>query len=112
MENSTNKSHLSASFIKKQQEQLEKKLASLIEKQRELVAFPEIGNSPDDSAQEASEFEGNLSIKANVDRLVRQVKRALRRIEKGTYGLDPKTGEPIERGRLEVMPEAEHAAKS
>ncbi len=105
------KTHLSAAFIQSQKEALEKKLTTLLEKQKELAEFPDIGNSPDDSAQEASEFEGNLSLKSNVDKLVKRVKRALKRIEKGTYGLDIKTGEPIEKGRLEIMPEAEHAVQ-
>lgn len=104
--------HLDAAFIAEQKKKLEVKYERLLTQQKELVTFPDIGDSPDDSAQEASEFEGNLSIKKNVDRLLRRVKKALKRIDEGTYGLDVKTGAPIERGRLEVMPEAEYAAKS
>lgn len=34
------------------------------------------------------------------------VERALQKIEEGTYGLSDVSGEPIARGRLEVVPEA------
>jgi DnaK suppressor protein len=34
------------------------------------------------------------------------VRRALQKIEEGTYGICDATGEPIPRGRLEAVPEA------
>ncbi len=112
MEKERRNIHLTDKFIAKQKKRLEDKLKELTLKQEELAEFPDIGNSPDDTAQEASEFEGNLHIKHNVDDLLRNVKLALKRIEKGTYGLDIKTKEPIEQGRLEIMPEAQSAAET
>jgi DnaK suppressor protein len=37
---------------------------------------------------------------------LRHVRRALEKIEEGTYGICDATGEPIPRGRLEALPEA------
>ena len=104
--------HLSEDFINKQEKRLLKKQKELIQQQKELAKFPDIGDSPDDTAQEASEFESNLHIKHNVDKLLSDTQAALKRIEKGTYGIDVKTKEPIEKGRLELMPEASSAAET
>jgi len=112
MNNERKNNHLSEQFIDKQEKRLQKKLKELLTRQKELSKFPDIGDSPDDTAQEASEFEGNLHIKHNVDLLIEEVQAALKRIEKGTYGIDVKTKQPIERGRLELMPEAKSAAET
>ena len=98
-------------FIQKQRKELEKTEKRLLRKNRQLSKFPDIGNSPDDTAQEASEFASNTALKDNiVSEQLTQVQAALKRIEKGTYGICLKTGRPIEKGRLEAIPEAEFAA--
>ncbi len=45
-----------------------------------------------------------------VDEKLEKVEAALKRIEKGTYGICLKSKQPIEQGRLELIPEAEYAA--
>lgn len=102
--------YFSAAFVQSQRKKLETIRTKLEKRQKELAAFPDIGDSPDDSAQEASEFEGNLALKKNVDKGLRDVRRALRRIEKGSYGICKKTKQPIEQARLQLIPEAEYAA--
>ena len=102
--------YFSASFIQGQRKKLEKQLEKLLTKQKDLASFPDIGDSLDDSAQETTEYENNLSIKKSVDSEVKAIRRALKRVEKGTYGICKKTGEPIERGRLQIIPEAEYSA--
>lgn len=99
-----------AAFVQSQRKKLEAELEKLLKRQKELTAFPDIGNSLDDSAQETSEFEGNLALKDSVDRRLRAIRRALKRIEKGTYGICKKTKEPIEKARLTLIPEAEYTA--
>ena len=37
---------------------------------------------------------------------LKEVNRALEKIEEGTYGLSDRSGEPIAKGRLEAIPEA------
>ena len=49
--------------------------------------------------------EMDASIGEQVERRLREVDRALRKIEEGTYGLSDDSGEPIPRGRLEAIPE-------
>lgn len=102
--------YFSPSFVQAQRKKLETKLEKLLKRQKELAQFPNIGDSIDDSAQEASEFEGNLAIKESVDANLRDVRRALKRIEKGSYGICKKTKEPIEKARLQLIPETEYAA--
>ncbi len=50
--------------------------------------------------------EVDLSLHSNVEHLLVQVDRALKKIEEGTYGLCDRCGKPIEESRLQVMPEA------
>jgi DnaK suppressor protein len=60
----------------------------------------------EDDAQKLAmlENEGNL-VDRNRQRL-RDIERALQKIEDGTYGLSDASGAPIPRERLEAMPEA------
>lgn len=60
----------------------------------------------EDDAQKLAmlEIEGNL-VDRNQQRL-RDIERALQKIEDGTYGLSDASGAPIPRERLEAMPEA------
>lgn len=102
--------YFSAAFVQKQRKRLEDKLVKLQAKQKDLTTYPDFGNSLDDSAQETAEYENNLSLKSNVDAEVKAVRKALKRIENGTYGICKKTHLPIEKGRLEVLPEAEYSA--
>ncbi|OGC38715.1 hypothetical protein A3K42_00085 [candidate division WWE3 bacterium RBG_13_37_7] len=41
-----------------------------------------------------------------IDEALEQVRKALAKIEEGTYGICEKTGEPIDVARLEAYPEA------
>ena len=60
----------------------------------------------EDDAQRLTllEIEGTL-VSRNLDRLVR-IKRALEKIDDGTYGASDESGAAISRERLEAMPEA------
>ena len=48
----------------------------------------------------------DAGIEQTVERRLRNVERALQKIEEGTYGICDATGEPISKGRLEAVPEA------
>ena len=50
--------------------------------------------------------EMDASIGEQVERRLREVDRALQKVEEGTYGLSDDSGETIPRGRLEAVPEA------
>ncbi len=59
-----------------------------------------------DMSQEMFTREMDATIGEQVERRLKDVDRALQKIEEGTYGLSDVSGEPIPKGRLEAMPEA------
>lgn len=103
--------HFSPTFIAKQQKKLEKMQKDLLRQKKKLSKYPDIGNSVEDNAQEMTEYGEHMAIKDTfVDEKLEKIEAALKRIEKGTYGICLKTKQPIEQGRLELIPEAEYAA--
>ena len=59
-----------------------------------------------DMSQSIFDREMDATVEENIERRLRQVERALEKIEEGTYGACDDTGEEIPRGRLEAVPEA------
>jgi len=59
-----------------------------------------------DMSQSLFTREVDATVEQQVERRLRYVERALKKIEEGTYGFSDDSGEPIPRGRLEVVPEA------
>jgi len=59
-----------------------------------------------DLSQDMFTREMDASIGEQVERRLREVDRALQKVEEGTYGLTDDSGETIPRGRLEAVPEA------
>jgi DnaK suppressor protein len=59
-----------------------------------------------DLSQDMFTREMDASIEEQVERRLREVDRALEKVEEGTYGLSDDSGESIPRGRLEAVPEA------
>lgn len=57
-------------------------------------------------ADKLEEMEENSGIVTNLESQLAEVNAALDRIEKGTYGIDEKTGKPIDVKRLEANPSA------
>ncbi|MBI3963744.1 MAG: TraR/DksA C4-type zinc finger protein [Candidatus Kerfeldbacteria bacterium] len=76
--------------------------------------FPDYGDKPDENATEVSDFQDNLSIERKLEEALGRVRRALKAIEKGTYGTCTKCGKPISSQRLAAMPSVtrciEHSA--
>ena len=64
-----------------------------------------------DEVQEDLKVEKNFIFKKEIEENLEKINKALKRIEDGTYGLDVKTGEPIDRARLELFPESEENVK-
>ena len=110
-----NASRLDAAFIEKQRERLNKLRAALLEASRreeseeDAIKSEITGGGPKDYEDDAQrltmlELEGNLVVR-DVERL-RQVDRALQKIEEGTYGLSDLSAKPMPRERLEAVPES------
>ena len=59
-----------------------------------------------DMSQSIFDREMDASVGEQIERRLKQVERALEKIEEGTYGICDDTGEEIPRGRLEAIPEA------
>ena len=59
-----------------------------------------------DMSQSIFDREMDASVGEGIERRLKEVERALQKIEEGTYGVCDDTGEEIPRGRLEAVPEA------
>jgi DnaK suppressor protein len=59
-----------------------------------------------DMSQSIFDREIDATLEEQTERRLKQVERALEKIEEGTYGICDDTGEEIPRGRLEAIPEA------
>jgi DnaK suppressor protein len=59
-----------------------------------------------DMSQSIFDRELDASVEEGIERRLREVERALQKIEEGTYGVCDDTGEDIPRGRLQAVPEA------
>lgn len=68
--------------------------------------FPDIGSQPDESAQEITEYEQNISLEHSLEDELTLINRALKKIEENKYGFCEACGEEIPFGRLEIRPQA------
>ena len=69
------------------------------------VAYPESGgNSMDDDAVEMTEFVDNEAVVERLQSSLRDIEKALKAIENGTYGICKYTGKDIDVRRLEARP--------
>lgn len=64
-----------------------------------------------DEVAEDIKVEKNYMFKKDLEKMLENVNDALKRIDDGTYGVDKKTGEPIDPARLELFPEADENVK-
>jgi RNA polymerase-binding transcription factor DksA len=87
------------SFLLKEKQRLGKEL-DLIRK------FPQFGDTDEDNAQEVETFEGYKGLEKGMDSLLKEVNRALNKLEKGTYGICEVCKKTIETGRLQAFPAA------
>lgn len=69
--------------------------------------FPDIGSQPDESAQEITEYEQNISLEHSLEDELQFINRALKKIEDKKYGLCEACGQEIPFGRLEIRPQAQ-----
>jgi RNA polymerase-binding transcription factor len=67
---------------------------------------PTSGNHMADDASEVFEQTKNLALKRHLEKMLEQVELAMRRIEKGSYGVCENCGGLIPPERLQVMPSA------
>lgn len=70
------------------------------------AAFPSYGDGEDENAAEVATFDSNLALEGNLEQSLADVKRALSKIEAGTYGTCENCGKPIAQARLKAFPTA------
>jgi DnaK suppressor protein len=96
-------------------ERLKKERAELLEKIEQLRTLGQPSaerreGSPfgkrEEGADEASELEKRLALEERLRESLNEVEHALQKYEAGTYGLCDSCGKPIERARLEAIPQA------
>lgn len=74
--------------------------------------FPDYGEGEDERAMEVADFENSLSLEYEIEKGLRDIKAALKRIEEGTYGIDKYTGDSISEARLRARPTSTTSVES
>ena len=109
------KSDLDQEFVERQRERLEELRTELVqmveglEEDQQFRAEEEEDFTQHDSGDMSNSLftrELDAGVEQVVERRLRNVERALQKIDEGTYGICDATGELISRGRLEAVPEA------
>ncbi len=85
--------------LKSEQKRLEKEIAR-------VSKYQDIGSSTDDNAQEVEIVGENLALEETMRKEKKEVDSALKRIEKGKYGICPACHKPINKLRLNAYPAA------
>jgi DnaK suppressor protein len=88
--------------------ELERVRDGLEEDQRQLEDQEDDLSEHDSGDMSHSIFDREMdaTVEGQIDRRLKDVERALQKIEEGTYGICDDTGEEIPKGRLEAVPEA------
>jgi len=70
-----------------------------------------IGTDREDNATEVEEFTDNLPVEEALEKKLKDIIKALEKIEKGTYGMCENCQEEIDIRRLEINPSAQTCIK-
>jgi RNA polymerase-binding protein DksA len=90
-------------------EQIEKELAGFTKKD-EFVKdnyrseFPDFGDKEDENAEEIATYTDNLSVEFSLEKTLRDINKALERVNAGTYGKCAYCGQEIAEDRLLARP--------
>jgi DnaK suppressor protein len=87
----------------KLQQELERTLAEIQRVERKLEDKADYGIGKGDST--IYEWEFNLALRQSLEKKVRSLKSALRKVEEGEYGICRECGEPISEERLAILPQ-------
>jgi len=90
-------------------EQIEKELAGFTKKDDFVKdnyrsEFPDYGDKEDENAEEIAQYTDNLSIEFSLEKTLRDINKALQRIEEGTYGKCAYCGQEIAEERIMARP--------
>jgi RNA polymerase-binding protein DksA len=93
-------------FLIQQKRKLSQERDHLKKQIAKIRKFPQYGTSEDANVQEIEKVQENLSLRKNLQTLLEQTEKALKKIDNGTYGFCENCNEPIDPGRLKAFPEA------
>jgi len=66
--------------------------------------FPSFGDKEDENAKEIADYTDNLSIEFSLEKMLKDINKALEKIQKGTYGICNYCHKPIPEERLLARP--------
>lgn len=66
--------------------------------------YSEYGDKDDENAQEVAEFTANKPLEIALEKELRDIKKALARMDEGTYGICKYCDKPIDEKRLRARP--------
>ena len=98
-------------ILLKEKEKIESELSKIATKDPNTkddydAIFPDLGSSPDENAQEVTEFDKRKSLEYNLERRLADINRKLDEIEEGTHGVCHTCGGEINPKRLDAVPTA------
>lgn len=101
------------SKLKKNLEQLEKDIRTVTKKKngKYQIVFPNLGSNEDDNAQEVQVYEDNISIKKNLEEMIKKHQKAIKKIQNNKYGFCEVCKKSIRKDRLTAFPEAEYCSQ-
>jgi DnaK suppressor protein len=73
--------------------------------------FDDIGRDKEDNALEVDEYSDNVAVESNLEKQLKDVNEALKRMENGTYGICENCGQVIDIERLRAYPAAKTCIK-
>lgn len=105
--------------LEKEKKRLTKELTSFAKRDKNLkgnwrAKFPVFGNDrshKDENAEEVEAYSSLLSVEYNLENRLKDINKALEKIEKGKYGICEICNASIELERLRVAPEASLCVK-
>ncbi len=104
---------LSKDFIQKMEKKLLEEKARLEEDiadftikkgKKNVTIFPEYGDHNGENASEVASYDNDLSVKNTLEKELRDIKKALKRIKDGTYGICKYCHKEISPQRLVIRP--------
>jgi len=97
-------------FITKQKDKIEKKIKFLQKEISEERKYQDLGSTDEDKAKEFEDLEERVAFIKSAESEIKNLNKALKKIERGEYGKCRVCGEIIEKKRLEIYPEAQYCA--
>lgn len=102
-------------LLETEKKKLEKQLRSFAKpsdvKGDYKTKMPQIGDSADDNAIEIAMYDNALSLERNFESRLKNINTALKKTEKGKYGICEECKKNISDARLKLYPEARHCMK-